>query len=189
MTGNDAKTDKVDPGYPVPIAGNWPGFPPAFAAGVSAGVMWNNGKAYYFKGNQYLRYDVAADKVDPGYPLPIAGQWPGLWPDNIDAGVVWPNGKAYFFKGSQYTRYDIAADKADAGYPLPIRATAGLSGVSRRVSMPRSVEQREGLLLQGQRVSVTMSLPTRPTPVTRPITETGPTLPRYPCLIPESVAQ
>jgi hypothetical protein len=117
----DAKTDKVDPGYPVPIAGNWPGFPPAFASGVSAGVMWNNGKAYYFKGNQYLRYDVAADKVDPGYPLPIAGQWPGLWPDNIDAGVVWPNGKAYFFKGSQYIRYDIAADKADPGYPLPIQ--------------------------------------------------------------------
>jgi len=51
----DAKTDKVDAGYPEPIAGNWPGFPPAFAAGVSAGVMWNNGKAYYFKGNQYLR--------------------------------------------------------------------------------------------------------------------------------------
>ncbi len=116
----DPKTDKVDAGYPKPIAGNWPGFPANFAAGVNAGVLWTNGKAYYFKGNQYIRYDVAADKVDAGYPKAITGAWTGLWADNIDAGVVWPNGKAYFFKGSQYIRYDIKTDKADAGYPKPI---------------------------------------------------------------------
>jgi hypothetical protein len=117
----DAKTDKVDPGYPAPIQGNWPGFPASFAAGVNAGVLWNNGKAYYFKGDQYIRYDIAADKVDAGYPVTIAGNWPGLWANNIDAGLVWPNGKAYFFKGSQYMRYDIAADRADPGYPAPIQ--------------------------------------------------------------------
>ena len=116
----DPKLDKVDPGYPKPIAGNWPGFPASFAAGVDAWVLWTNGKAYFFKGNQYIRYDIASDKVDAGYPKAIAGNWPGLWADNIDAGVVWPDGKAYFFKGSQYTRYDVATDKADAGYPKPI---------------------------------------------------------------------
>ena len=63
------------------------------------------------------RHDVAAEKVDPGYPKSISGNWPGLWPDNIDASVVWPNGKAYFFKGPQYVRYDLATDKADPGYP------------------------------------------------------------------------
>jgi hemopexin len=77
---------------------------------------------YFFKGDQYLRYDIAADRVDPGYPLPIAGHWPGLWTDHIDAGVVWPNGKAYFFRGSQYIRYDIATDKADPGYPADIKS-------------------------------------------------------------------
>ena len=117
----DPKTDKVDPGYPQPIAGNWPGFPPEFAAGVDAEVVWGNGKVYFFKGDQYLRYDIATDKVDPGYPVPIAGQWPGLWESDIDAGVVWPNGKAYFFKGSNYIRYDIKTDRADAGYPQPIK--------------------------------------------------------------------
>jgi hypothetical protein len=117
----DVKTDRVDPGYPVPVAGNWPGFPANFAACVDAGVMWNNGKVYYFKDSQYIRYDIAADRVDPGYPASIAGNWRGLWPDGIDAGIVWPNGKAYFFKGSQYMRFDIATDKVDAGYPKAIR--------------------------------------------------------------------
>lgn len=117
----DPKTDKVDPGYPKPISGNWPGFPANFASGVSAMALWTNGKAYFFKGNQYIRYDVASDKVDPGYPKTISGNWPGLWADNIDAAVVWPNGKAYFFRGSQYMRYDLATDKVDAGYPKTIQ--------------------------------------------------------------------
>jgi hypothetical protein len=89
-------------------------------SGLNAAVVWNNGKVYFFKGNQYMRYDIAADQVDPGYPKPIAGNWPGLWKSNIGAAVVWPNGKAYFFKGSQYMRYDIATDKVDVGYPKPI---------------------------------------------------------------------
>ena len=117
----DPKADKVDPGYPQPIAGNWPGFPPEFTTGVDADVIWNNGKVYFFKGSQYLRYDIAADKVDPGYPVPIAANWRGLWEDNINAAVVWPNGKAYFFKGPLYMRYDIATDQADPGYPQPIK--------------------------------------------------------------------
>lgn len=116
----DPVLDKADPGYPAPIAGNWPGFPASFAAGVDAWVLWNNGKAYFFKGNEYIRYDVARDHADVGYPQPIANNWPGLGGHKIDCGVVWPNGKAYFFSGSQYLRYDIAADHVDAGYPAPI---------------------------------------------------------------------
>jgi hypothetical protein len=81
----DVAADKVDAGYPKNIAGNWPGFPATFAAGVDAYVMWDNGKAYFFKGTKYIRYDVAADTVDAGYPKPIAGNWPGLFTSNIDA--------------------------------------------------------------------------------------------------------
>ena len=68
-----------------------------------------------------MRFDLPKDSVDPNYPRPIAGNWPGLWTSGIEAGVVWPNGKAYFFKGSEYIRYDIASDRADFGYPRQIR--------------------------------------------------------------------
>ena len=81
----DIKTDKVDVGYPKPIAGNWPGFPAAFAAGIDAAIVWNNGKAYFFKGAQYIRYDIKTDKVDAGYPKPIAGNWPGLFTSYLGA--------------------------------------------------------------------------------------------------------
>jgi hypothetical protein len=121
----DIRTDKVDPGYPLPIAGNWPGMAEAgFANKVDAAVKWWNGKVYFFLGSQYVRYDIGKDKVDPGYPLPIAGNWPGMaeagFGNQIDAIVNWGNGKVYFFLGSQYVRYDIWADKVDPGYPLPI---------------------------------------------------------------------
>jgi hypothetical protein len=118
----DIAVDKADAIYPLPIKNNWPGLD-AFADGVDAAVNWGNGKAYLFKGNQYIRYNVAAGKADVGYPLPIKNYWPGLdaFADGVDAAVNWGNGKAYLFKGNQYIRYDIAADKADVGYPLPIK--------------------------------------------------------------------
>jgi Hemopexin/Astacin (Peptidase family M12A) len=119
----DPKADKTDPGYPKPIKGNWSGFPTDFAAGINAAAIWNNGKAYFFKGSKYIRFDIAADKTDAGYPKPITGNWPGIWKDNIDAVIVWPNSKAYFFKGSQYTRYDLATGRADIGYPKNISSS------------------------------------------------------------------
>jgi hypothetical protein len=87
---------------------------------IDAAIMWDNGKAYFFGGSEYVRYDIAQDRADGGYPLPIAGHWPGLWPNGIDAAVNLGNGKAYFFKGSDYVRYDMAQDKVDDGYPLSI---------------------------------------------------------------------
>jgi hypothetical protein len=79
------------------------------------------GKAYFFEGDQYIRYDWATDKVDPGYPKSIA-EWnlPGGFTGGFDTvlnGGGPYSGKVYFFKGDQYVRYDWAADKADPGYP------------------------------------------------------------------------
>ncbi len=46
----------------------------------------------------YTRYDIKADKVDPGYPKAMNSKtWPGVWSNGIDAAINWGNGKAYFF--------------------------------------------------------------------------------------------
>jgi hypothetical protein len=121
----DIAADRVDDGYPQPIAGRWPSLERGgFARGIDAAVNWGNGKVYFFRGRDYVRYDIAADRVDEGYPQPIAGHWPGLdrgeFDQGIDAAINWGNGKAYFFRGRNYVRYDMAADRVDGGYPMPI---------------------------------------------------------------------
>jgi hypothetical protein len=88
--------------------------------GIDAVALWNNGKAYFFKGENYIRYDIAADQADEGYPSPIYPNWPGVWAGGIDAALVYPGGKAYFFKEELYMRYDMAADHIDPGYPARI---------------------------------------------------------------------
>lgn len=83
-------------------------------------LLWNDDTAYFFRGDQYVRYSVASDTVDAGYPMTISSAWKGVFPEDIDAAAVWNDGKAYFFKGSEYVAYDVAADAAVDGYPKPI---------------------------------------------------------------------
>jgi TolB-like protein len=117
----DIAADRADPGYPKRLnAETWPGWP--WRGGIDGAVNWGNGKAYFFKGNQYLRYDIGKDRVDPGYPKLVNDEtWPGMiWTDGFDDVVLWENGKAFFFKDNQCIRYDLPADRADPGYPQPI---------------------------------------------------------------------
>ncbi|MFE1792117.1 hemopexin repeat-containing protein [Streptomyces sp. NPDC059525] len=118
-TAYDVTADKAAPAYPRAIAANWPGL---WSDGrVDAAVMYNNGNAYFFRGAKYRAYDIAQDRVIyPSYPLPIAGNWPGLWGDQIDAAIPWNNGKVYFFRGPEYMSWNIAANRVDGGYPKPI---------------------------------------------------------------------
>ncbi|NVB83832.1 MAG: hypothetical protein HOV81_35990 [Kofleriaceae bacterium] len=97
---------------------NWPTH---FADKLDATINLGNGKAYFFAGSQYARYDLDEDRIDEGYPKAISAGWPGLW-NNIDAGVMWPNGKIYFFKGDEYVRFDATTKKMDAGYPKKIKS-------------------------------------------------------------------
>jgi hypothetical protein len=80
------------------------------------------GKAYFFSGTQYFRYDKAADRVDNGYPKTLPGgwgNWPSTWTSAPTAATRWDNGKIYMFRGSQYIRL-TSGTTVDTGYPKPI---------------------------------------------------------------------
>ncbi|MDM5223545.1 hemopexin repeat-containing protein [Peribacillus sp. NJ11] len=111
----DIGNNAVDPGYspPLKIAGNWPGWPGHWTDFIDAAVNWGNGKIYFFRKSEYLRYDISQDRVDPGYPIPINPNWPGVWPDNLDAVLYQGGEKAYFFKGSEYRRFDLTTNNVD----------------------------------------------------------------------------
>ncbi len=119
---------EMDSGYPKQITGNWPGFPSDFASGVDA-ALWSdtNQKIYFFKDDEYIRVDPNNSwNVDPGYPKPITGNWPGFPSDFADGvdGAIWSgtNQKIYFFKGDEYIRVDPANSwNMDSGYPKPIQ--------------------------------------------------------------------
>lgn len=78
-----------------------------------------NRQTYFFKGNQYWKYDQKNKALVPGYPKPIRLFWRGL-PDNIDAALQSPKGNTYFFKGQHYYKFDHFAFSVLPGYPKPI---------------------------------------------------------------------
>jgi hypothetical protein len=130
----DALADRADTPEPRKIADGWPTFPALFASGIDAAFNSGAGKAYFFKGNSFLRYNIDKDRVDdpdPGtspYPRAIADPhgWRGLtsaFKSGIDAAVFGGNGKIYFFKGPEYARLTFATravDIVDPPYPLTI---------------------------------------------------------------------
>jgi hypothetical protein len=68
----DGTTFVVDPGYPVLTSGNWKGMPDAFNAKIDA-ALWrkSDGKMYFFRKRDFLRFTDIAAGVDDGYPKPM----------------------------------------------------------------------------------------------------------------------
>lgn len=99
----DWASDRVDDGYPQPIsAWNLPGSlsqqldaacnaPSNYTPEDGSGKY--RGKAWFFKGRQYARYDWATNRADPGFPADIAA-WglPG-------GGLAWGKRVSADFKG------------------------------------------------------------------------------------------
>ena len=142
-----------------PIAGNW-GLPPEFASGFDAvihGVGQYLGMVWFFKGGQYVRYNLNHDVTEFG-PVDIAAKWnnwPAAFADGVDFafyGTGLHENHIYFFRGDQYIRYDLDSDrvvdgpvKAVEGWPV-WAVHAGTAAVHRRavqaVHLPRRDRQR-----------------------------------------------
>jgi hypothetical protein len=124
--GYDIGADRMDEGFPRSIADDWTGLNDVgFGEGIDAAVNWGNGKVYLFKGDLYVRYDLAADRMDDGYPLSIADSWSGLaaagFADGVDAiwvrltagaqppstGALQPGDHVWYYNGQISTDLDI----------------------------------------------------------------------------------
>lgn len=82
-------------GGPAPLTA-W-NLPPPFSSGVDAAVNGRgkyDGYAYFFKGEDYVRYDWSADTVSSGYPRKTVDSWPGLV-EMLQAGVATQTAKTW----------------------------------------------------------------------------------------------
>ena len=65
----------AEPGYPHSLVELGSGLP---RAGIDAALRWEPvGKTYFFKGEQYWRFNEEKASTDPGYPKPIS-VWKGI---------------------------------------------------------------------------------------------------------------
>jgi len=153
----DRLEHRTDANYPLPIADYWNGMAAAgFADDLDAVLPWFGSRLYFFKGSSYVRYDLAADRVDPGYPRPIAGNWRDFaergFGSGLDAAVNWGNEHAYFFRGPEYLRYDLLADTVEGPYDIS-RNWKGLAGVGFGADIDSCVPWYDGMayFLKGSR--------------------------------------
>ncbi|XP_051899382.1 matrix metalloproteinase-17-like [Pristis pectinata] len=88
----------VEPGYPRSIRDfELP------VDSVDAAFVWaHNGKTYFFRGDDFWRFDEQRKKMDVGYPKKVS-LWKGV-PPHLDDIMGFDNGTTYFFKGLTYWR-------------------------------------------------------------------------------------
>ncbi|MDE9545550.1 fucose-binding lectin II [Xenorhabdus bovienii] len=99
----------ADIAYPQPISNDWPDLPIEFQINIDD-VINLNGYLYFFKGSQYVKFDIAKAKVIDG-PKFIADGWPGLkgteFESGIDAATEFTTNIVCFFKGSDCIDYTV----------------------------------------------------------------------------------
>jgi len=91
------------------------------ARGLDPEVLWfdqpTQGRAFFFKENRYLSYDIKGNFIEPGRPALIdsrgnpANDWPGFanvgFSNGVDAAINWGDGRVFLFKGDKYLSYNI----------------------------------------------------------------------------------
>lgn len=111
--------DGRDSGYPRKITSQWPH--PFLANGVDAAVNMGNGLVCFFKGSEYLCWQLGVGLVQE--PVSIAAGWHSFLASGVDAAFNWGNEILYFFKDDHYLRWNIhepRGSRVPSGYPKKI---------------------------------------------------------------------
>lgn len=74
-------------------------------------------RVFFFNRDKYVRWDIDARAVDPGYPRLISEGWPGVTFSRVDAAINVDGESVYFFCGNQYIRFNTLLNRVDDGYP------------------------------------------------------------------------
>lgn len=102
-----------------------------FSGGIDAALSGQGsfeGKAYFFKGDKYARYDWKTDRFDLVNQKLSAWRLGDGFNSHITAclrgeeGGIRSNPTSYFFKGDEYVKYDWTEDRGLPGYPFRILA-------------------------------------------------------------------
>ena len=111
----DLKGTSYDPGYPRNTQNGWK-LPSSWGGKVDAAINWGNGIAYLFRGTEYVKYPLNANKPE-GAPRQTQPNWnlPPSWGGRVDAAINWGNGIAYLFFGDEYVRYPLNASQPEGG--------------------------------------------------------------------------
>jgi len=72
----DLDGGRVDAGYPALVAQRWAGL--SFDR-IDAALRGSDGKLYFFRNDQYIRYDPVTLRADPEYPKAIVGSYVEDW--------------------------------------------------------------------------------------------------------------
>lgn len=116
---------------------------------IDAALRWDDQTVFFFKGMDYVKYDMTKKAVVPGYPKKIFLDWKGIWPSDLsDAMMI--HDKVFFFRRAQYISYDIQLGKADNDYPRPI--TDGWHGVWNNIDGAEYMGQDKALFLKDGQV-------------------------------------
>ena len=89
-------------------------------------MLWIGGRAYFFRDDEYIRYDLGRARADDGYPRKIEGNWPGVFESGLNGATIWTEGRAIFFRGPEYVSFDVE-DETSTHDPSPI--DTGFPGV------------------------------------------------------------
>lgn len=147
----DTKTGKVLSGYPLTINGNFSKNWPSGWSSVDAAVNLDNGNIYFFRGRDYIRYEIQTARVTD--PKPINGNFSKGWPSwsSVDAAVNYGNGNVYFFRGDEYFRYKI--DGATVSEPQKVvgnfvHPSVSTSASSLRLTKIKCIKPATGIELE-----------------------------------------